>query len=427
MAYYLKPAGISGGCCDCSQHVGCDCGGASCQINCRSKAENAELCGYPEFGTPSDPPKKYRKKVWAGTMFTGSWSVPGCPGGSGEPVAYNGAITATGAWGDASGSISASPVEIDAIGNRVKYRITAKTFTPNSTPTIWGTATDIRLSVGSHDGLDSSGGLNIGDEFWLSRSGVKNPWTFFIQANWTLNSWTGNDGSYANLDVSKAVDRSVRDVWDITNEFANEPGCATTENDLSNRHAKAFGAYKLTAGGDEESWAGFGGTPLEGYGALAEVTEQTNTTRKTSGKGDCQGGGPYQKAEGDVTETLSLEDSEEDAMARASAALEWNAVGPCSSHTTYITGRGEVLGPYGFGYRKAQVRAQLSGLVVGHNYTVTFRVWRRVFDAGSAYAAFQLISININATAASMFTEWQDVPVQHGYETRVMSCSCIAV
>ncbi len=128
-----------------------------------------------------------------------------------------------------------------------------------------------------------------------------------------------------------------------------------------------------------------------------------------------------------MTETLTNEDTEEDAMARAVDALEWNIIGPCANHTTYITERGEILGPYGFGFRIAQVRAQLSGLVVGQNYNVTFRVWRRLFSSSGTFAAFQEISGSIQATSEAMYTEWEDIPIQRGYETRVMSCSCVAI
>ncbi len=294
MALYIRGAGISGQCCDCSQYVNCDCGGAGCAILCRSKAENAELCGYPEFGAPSDPPKKYRKKTWAGTMKSAEWSVAGCPDSDGEPVSYGGNIGAETNWGDASGSISAEPVEVDAPNNRVKYRLTAKSFSPNSTPTILGTMGDIRLSVASDDGLDNAGGANIGDEFWLSRAGGKSPWEFIIQGNWSIGGWIGNVPSLVNLDISKVVDLSVRDVWAITNEFANAPGCAPTEVDDSTHHEKAFGEFPLNSGGDEGEFAGFGGTPLEAYGDKVEITEQTSVAQKTSGKDICQGGSaPY--------------------------------------------------------------------------------------------------------------------------------------
>ncbi len=429
MAFYAKRAGITGGsCCDCSQYIGCDCGGASCAVECRSKADNAALCGYEEFGTPSVPAKKFRKKTIAGTMYSGEWSAAGCPNSNGDPVAYSGSFSGgVGFWGDASGSMSAEPVEIDLPNNRVKYRVTAKSFTPNSSFTGWGNMTNIQLAAGPNDGGPSQVAVNVGNEFWVSRGAAQNPWNFFIQGIWSLAGGIGHLDTDLEIDVSKVIDRSVRDEWNITNEFANEPGCAPTETDTSARYAKEFAEFRLNSGGDEESWAGFGGTPLEGYGALAEVTEETSTTRKTSGKGDCQGASaPYQKAEGDVTETLETEDTEEDAYNRSAAGLEWSTVGPCSNHTTYITERGEILGPYGFGYRIAQVRAICGNLVIGQTYTVTIRIWRRAFDSSSPWAAFAELTLVLSSVVATtVTTEWQDVPIERGYETRAMSCSCI--
>lgn len=433
MAYYLKPRGVSTGCCECSQHNNCECGGAACGIQCRSKADNAELCGYAEFGTPSVPPRKFRKKRILGTIYSAQWSVAGCPDGASDPVTYSKAIVPEGFWGDAAGSATAEPVEIDVANNRVKYRLTARSFTPNSTATGWGNMDSIRVVAAPNDGGASETAESVGDEFWLSRSATKNPWRFFIQGHWSLAGWVGNTGSGGSIDasedeidVSKVVDESIRDEWDITNEFANAPGCTPSESDLSKRYAKQFGEYQLASGGDEEEWSGFAGDPADAYGALAELTEETQTIRTTSGKGDCQGGGPYLKAEGDVTEQLTLEDTEEDAYNRSASALTWNTTGPCKDHTTYITERGDILGPYGFGFRIAQVRAALANLTNGTSYTVTFRIWRRAFNSTSPYAPYLEMTVEFVASATTGYTEWQEVPVERGYETRVMSCKCVA-
>lgn len=425
MAYYLKPRGVSTGCCECSQHVGCECGGQTCAIECRSKADNAELCGYEEFGTPSSPAKKFRKKTISGTMYSGQWSIAGCPDATGA-VAYNGSFTGgPDFWGDSSGSGAIEPIEIDAVNNRVKYRCTSLSFTPPSGLTTWGNLTALKIIA-----TPVAGGAveftTVGQEEWLSRGAGANPHTVILAGNWTLAGYIGHTDTDEAIDVAQAIDRSVRDVWNITNEFANEPGCAPTETDLSVRYAKAYGEYPLNTGGDEEGWAGFAGTPLEGYGALAEITEQTSTARRTSGKADCQGAGPYQKAEEHIDEVLSVEDTEEDAYNRSAAGLEWNTTGPCKDHTTYITERGEVLGPYGFAYRIAQVRALSSNLTIGASYTVTFRIWRRAFDSTTPYAPYVELTASLdNVSATSGYTEWLDVPVERGYETRVMSCVCV--
>lgn len=426
MAYYLKPRGVSTGCCECSQHVGCECGGQSCAIECRSKADNAELCGYEEFGTPSSPAKKYRKKTISGIMYSGEWSLAGCPDATGA-VSYNGSFTGgPGFWADSAGAGSIEPIEIDAVNNRVKYRCTSLSFTPPSSLTGWGNLTAVYVAatpaVGSPVVFTT-----VGQEEWLSRAGGANPHTVYLIGVWSLAGGIGHTDTDELIDVAQAIDRSVRDEWNITNEFANEPGCATTETDLSARYAKDYGAFPLTSGGDEEGWAGFGGTPLEGYGALAEITEQTSTTKKTGGKEDCQGGSaPFHKAKGEVVETLSVEDTEQDAYNRAAAGLEWSTTGHCRNHTTYITERGEILGPYGFGFRIAQVRAFCGNLTIGASYNVTIRVWRRAFDSTSPYAPYVELTVVLdNVPATSVYTEWQDVPIEKGYETRAMSCICV--
>lgn len=428
MAFFLRPRGVTTGCCDCSQVVGCECGGVPCQTFCRSKADNAELCGYEEFGTPSNPPKKYRKKSWAGTMYSAEWGAAGCPDSDGVPVSYTGSFSGgPDFWGDASGSMSAEPVEIDLANNRVKYRITDKSFTPNSTATGWGNMTGIHLVAGPDDGGVAEGGVSIGDEFWVSRAVAKNPWTFFIQGVWSLAGAIGHVDTYAEIDVSKVIDVSYRDEWAIANEFANTPGCAPVETDASKRYAKEFSEFRLMSGGNEEDWIGFAQDLDEAYGALVQQTVNSGVQRTTTGKDDCQGSAaPYLRAKGTVTETLSIEDTEEDAIQRSAVGLEWNELGSCAVHTTYITPRGTILGPYGFGFRIAQVRALLTNLTSGNVYTVTFRIWRRPFDSTSPFAFYAEHTVSFSATAASMYTEWQDVPVERGYETRVMSCKCVS-
>lgn len=57
---------------------GC-CGSGGFQYQCRSREGTATLCGYPEYTTPSTPPKKYRQKTFGGSLFAEIIST--CDGG----------------------------------------------------------------------------------------------------------------------------------------------------------------------------------------------------------------------------------------------------------------------------------------------------------------------------------------------------------
>lgn len=428
MVLYIKPAAINGQCCACNQYSNCGCGGVASTLQCRSKADNATLCGWEEFTTPSVPPRKFLTKTISGTMHLGSWSVTGCPDGAGDHVSYSGGWSpGTDFWGDSSGSMAALPIEIDVSGNRVKYELTGKSWSRSTVSTPWGTAADpfcpydlqlIAVPVGGGSAQVLS---NIGDTVWLSRASA---WTFSIQGFWPIGGWFGHTETELEIDVANVVDLSTRDVWDKEQTFdpydCNLETIDTT--DTSSRHTKAFSSFPLASGGDEVTWPG--GEPHTAYGALTETTVEA-TERVTAGKEDCQGSGPYAKAEGEVREPLTNEDTEEDAIERETTGMSWSAEGLCQNHTSYRTQRG--AGEFSVAFRNGQTRAILYGLTVDHQYSVRFRIWRRTFDAESPYAYYADLVVTITATAIEQNTEWYDIPNNAGYETRSMSCFAIEV
>lgn len=79
MPAYLRATNGAGGCCACSQQVGCNCG--SFPLQCRSASGTASLCGFSEFATPSNPPKKYRRVDLSGTIKLTGLAAGGFPCG----------------------------------------------------------------------------------------------------------------------------------------------------------------------------------------------------------------------------------------------------------------------------------------------------------------------------------------------------------
>lgn len=75
----MAVAGNSGACCECSQLTGCDCETLiPSTLSCENKAGSAILCGYPEWDSPSDPPKYYRRCTAAGGTSWKSGCQAGC-------------------------------------------------------------------------------------------------------------------------------------------------------------------------------------------------------------------------------------------------------------------------------------------------------------------------------------------------------------
>ena len=68
MAYrVIRKSG--GSCCTCAQQrTACDCGPESCALECRSKEGIATLCGFDEMGTPSVPPRVFKKRDVTGEL-----------------------------------------------------------------------------------------------------------------------------------------------------------------------------------------------------------------------------------------------------------------------------------------------------------------------------------------------------------------------
>jgi len=55
----------SGQCCDCQPNVCDDCGYT---VSCQSRSASKTKCGYPEYGTPSSPPKIYLVRTLSGSI-----------------------------------------------------------------------------------------------------------------------------------------------------------------------------------------------------------------------------------------------------------------------------------------------------------------------------------------------------------------------
>lgn len=77
-AQIVNPAG---GCCPCSEQVGCSCGPPPCSMVCESRTSVSGLatfCGFAEFGTPSNPPVYYRTMNLSGGFGGTGGANNGC-------------------------------------------------------------------------------------------------------------------------------------------------------------------------------------------------------------------------------------------------------------------------------------------------------------------------------------------------------------
>lgn len=280
-----------------------------------SRAGTAKLIGFTEYTVTTEPPRKFRRQVTSGALYSGQWSVAGCPGVN-QPVSYRAAFPPSDpAWANSTGSAALEPVEVDAVNNRVKYRLTGLAFTNHTQSSPWGNLWALRVVAAPADSSQDEAWTSSGQEHWLSRTASRSPYTVFIQGYWSLAGWIGHTETSQSLNVRGAIDRSVRDDWAETVEYTLPVGAV--ERIGANARFAGIASYPLVSGGAPEAWPE-SASAATAYGSLVTVTPQSATARRIEGRGECQGAAPrFERADGVITQELSLEDTDDDAMARA--------------------------------------------------------------------------------------------------------------
>lgn len=280
-----------------------------------SRAGMATLIGFTGYTATDQPPRKFRRQVTAGTLYTGQWSVAGCPAAN-EPMTYQAAFPPSDpVWANSTGSAALEPVEVDVANNRIKYRLTRLSFTNHTQNSPWGNLRGLRVVAAPADGSPAAVWTSVGQEDWLSRATARSPYDVFIQGYWSLAGWIGHGGTRQALNVRGAIDRSVRDEWNETEEYTLPQG-EVVRSGTNTRHV-GVAAFPLREGGTLETWPEFE-SPTTAYGNLVTVTTQATTARRIAGRGECLGSAPrFERAEGAITQELGLEDTEDDALDRA--------------------------------------------------------------------------------------------------------------
>jgi RHS repeat-associated protein len=274
-------------------------------IEFTSVSGSAALCGFPEFGTPSTPPQRYRAKEKIGSMRKTTWaSSSGCAAQVGQWGTFSLACSFQYGSDYFSGGGTMAVIPPQAPGGQCTVIISG----------LWGTVNGQSVPVWCvHGGAQQQNGSYT--DWWPSSPyptvyGLKfisnAPYAGLCYPIGTI-AWGGSTPLH-----------TLEDTWDYAQQYI--PGaCALQEpEDNSTRHLDGL----LQVGGPSESdYAGF------------STDSSTNTKRAVTGTGTCvQVGSNWCKLTGTVTEQLSDEDTESDAMARARAAAVSG-----TSHTAFET------------------------------------------------------------------------------------------
>jgi hypothetical protein len=349
----------SGNCCSCGQYSNCSCGGIACSIACRAKAGFAELCGFEAFTSPSTPPKKYRRRTVTGDMSFSRYGDDQCGGLISLPAS----------------------AECQSKGGTASL-IGISEYTSPSTP------------PKKYRREEVSGTL---DNCAYTSAPCSTPNGFQGQ---TKNVFTGAR-QYDPITGALTNTQSYA-FWS-----ANADGTATCSNALFRTN-------------NPITW------PIAGNPDLSVRTtrSQTQTSDEFTGDGICtfETGAISHKRTGSARADLSDEDTEDDAIARALAAIgSWTGGGTCADHTSYAEER---TSGFSLAFRTSQTRVVISsGLTAGVSYEARIKIEKRVYGSGGAYSAAsgEDIVVPFTASGTSHTTGWQDLPQDVGWEYRVAS------
>lgn len=393
-----------GTCCPCSNQDGCQCSGGNCSLQCRTRVGTATLCGFDEFGTPSNPPRKFRKKTVktdSGDPFktcdygSNDCSLPACQVTSYSDHYNDGTVIMTGSLNNngpgAPGFIS---------------------YTASISCTINGIPAAATLECTGSSGFANGQTKDI--------STGANPAQAFMFVPFGL---TGTGSPPRCIFIGQPFIFISADSWDYTGQYITDPddptSCLLTENQLSFRENDTKDScvggtghvVPFTCGVDPETCYA-GGSTIVG----------TNTSVTVSGIGcvPIMGGGSVLYA-GSVAQDLSDEDTPQDAINRATSHQTWlptSRCDPADGGTAFIAQGNST----DVTYRQAQVRG-IAPVIPGHNYEMTIGLYARILGSSGPFISTGLvIEVNFEAVQPIEVTDWFDILCDTGFETQAKTC-----
>jgi hypothetical protein len=213
---------------------------------------------------------------------------------------------------------------------------------------------------------------------------------------------------------------NTTDTWDYTRQYSPVDCSFTTVNN----NLRTVDGVVDPIGPDESDYC---------IGAGATTETKTATTRTLTGNNTCVLSArtyddpfPYVKVVGTVTETLSDEDTETDAIGRLLAGAggvwgSWNPVGDgtggtCLPSACCLTSYQIRTSGDSFAYEEAQWKAEWASLQPSPMYFTQLHVMRRVYGI-NPYVAYQTMLISGTSDALGNLELIVDVPNLRGYDT----------
>lgn len=268
-----------------------------------SSGGTVRLIGFDEFTAPSNPPKRYRRKEVTGTLHIGEFGNSDCTMGPYSMEYHDGRDNdRPPGWGFGPINWRASLVPIETFPDgRILYRALAIGRPPPDPANVF-----INVDQGI-PGSSEDVTFGNGDEKFLNPVANRPPFRATAYSP-EVAGW-GTGLSATTMDFVPPAIHQQRDVWNIVRHFdrADPAGQLLITNiDDSARFVGQSSIYPLSGGT-------LSGRPtLDAYAGLSTET-RARLQRTISGNGQCVGG---RNLEGSYTESLSDEDTEQDALAR---------------------------------------------------------------------------------------------------------------
>jgi hypothetical protein len=393
MASVVRIGKSGGGCCPCSEQVGCDCSAIPCSSQCRYKGGIASLCGFSEFVDPSVPPKKYLQRRLTQPMehteypFTTTCVNP-CNGGlrlswtnPENTCVANGGFAVQ----------SETPTTVTYVCTDVSF-------------VCGGVGLECFMNAGPH-------GVAPGDTVTRSKGSC-----------WDISIWVNSVTWHPVVSGSVMVGQPdlIRDDWAYQGNY-NKDTCVLTETDGSTRQVGANAPIPLPCD-----------NPISCY---PTATISLSPDERVVTGLDCvvtvEGGSS--KMSGAVFDVLEFEDREDYAISRAKAALEWSAPNSCSASTMtkFKTIRG--AGDFSLAFRDIQFKITAGSsehlLVIGHVYRISVRFGHRPLGTSLEFKLSETLEIDfVAAHTIEVYPStdpdaWIDMIGDEGYETKLLGCS----
>lgn len=228
--------------------------------------------------------------------------------------------------------------------------------------------------------------------------------------------------TYGTTGCSGSPNAAFSDTWSGFNLYDPTAGCALTTTTGVQARVFAFGGSNANFPATDISGGYAGGT-----GITQNFTRILSTLTSDLLCHDISGTSVIDVSQMSVSETLSQEDTEDDAIGRANAGIgAWTPCTPFSESDCSAFKALRGAGVFSLAYRSAQVQYQAGGTIMGAVYETTINLQRRAQGTSDPFLDFATITDEfVGPSGTTYLSSWFDIPATSGFEVAANVCSIV--